>query len=185
MAHPGANANFIKILEIGNFIDAISDPEMRLTIQQSISKVFNEAVKVAVALGSFNKTERQRQGNKYVRGTPCTSVVALFSTETAAILKQLDKLLALNEKIARKTPNAAIEDSQSKSMCYKCKEIGHIQRNCPQKYNDSIAGTVSETITDSHAFVNRVGRAFERKLSRKKENQHRQVSKRVVKAGLN
>ena len=167
---------------MGNFTDAISDTEMRLKIQQSRRKVFNEAMKVAVELEAFETAERQWQCNKYVRGTSCSSVVAESSTETSAILKKLDKLLALNE--TKETPNGAIEESKSKPRCYKCKLIGHIQRNCPQKENESTASTVSETITGGHAFVNRVGGAFERKWSRKKENQYRQVSERVVEAGI-
>ena len=46
LAFPGANASLVDTLALGNFNDAISDPEMHLKIQQS----FNEAVKVAVEL---------------------------------------------------------------------------------------------------------------------------------------
>ena len=44
------NASLIDTLAMGNFTDAISDPEMRLKIQQRRPKVFSETVKVAVEL---------------------------------------------------------------------------------------------------------------------------------------
>ena len=59
LAYPGANASLIVTLAMGNFTDFISDSEMRLKIQQTQLKVFNEAVKVAVDLEAFDKASRQ------------------------------------------------------------------------------------------------------------------------------
>ena len=77
--------------------------------------MFNKAMKVAVELEAFDKAERQRQRNKYVRGTSCTKVVAESSTETSAILKKLDKLVALAKP--REMQNGVIEDFKSKFRC--------------------------------------------------------------------
>ena len=85
LAYPVANASLIDTLAMGNFIDTISDPEMRLKIQHSRPKVFNEAVKITMALEAFDKAERQRQGNKYVRGTSCTSMSTESTIENSAI----------------------------------------------------------------------------------------------------
>ena len=56
--------------------------------------------------------------------------------------EKLDKLLALND--TRETPNGATDVSKSKLRRYNCKQTGHIQRNSPQKENESTAGTVSK-----------------------------------------
>ena len=84
LAYPGANASLIDTLAMGNFIDSISDSGMRLKIQKTLPKVFNEAVKVAVELEAFDKAERQRQGNKYVRGTSSNGIPNDVSSETTA-----------------------------------------------------------------------------------------------------
>ena len=101
---------------MGKFIDAISDPQMRLKIQKSRTKVFNEAVKVAVELEAFDKAERQRQGNKYVRGTACTSASTESTSEHAVmqpILDRLDKLLKSHETKTASPDSACKQRIQS------------------------------------------------------------------------
>ena len=89
LAEPGANTSLVDTLAMGNFVNAFSDTEMRLEIQQSRPKVFNEALKVAVELEIFDKTERQRLG-KYVRGTESTSVSSESSSDHSAIQPLLE-----------------------------------------------------------------------------------------------
>ena len=106
-----------------NLIDAISDPEMCLKIQQSRPKMFNEAVKCVVELEAFDKAQRQRQGNKYVRGTSCTCMSAESTIENSAIqpfLEKLDKLLNSNE--TKKTSDSVKEGTNPKFRCCKCKK---------------------------------------------------------------
>ncbi|MCG7878901.1 MAG: retropepsin-like aspartic protease, partial [Candidatus Thiodiazotropha endolucinida] len=182
LAYPGANAGLIDTLAMGNFIDAISDSEMRLKIQQSRPKVFNEAVKVAVELEAFDKAERQRQGNKYVRGTSCTSKVAEPSAniESSAILQKLDKLLDLNE--TKKPPYSGNGGIKSKVRCYKCKKIGHIQRNCPENKHQ---GSVNRKEASDETSVKRVGRFCDKNSSRKKKKKTRRTaSANFVEAGM-
>ena len=81
--------------------------------------MFNEAVKVAVELEAFDKAERQRQGNKYVRGRSCTSMSAESTIENSAIqplLEKLDKLPNLNE--TKKTPDS-VKEGIKQFRCYK------------------------------------------------------------------
>ena len=67
LAYPRADQNLITSVAMGFFMDAISDAEMRLKIQQTRPKDVNEAVKVAVELEAFDRAEKQRRGQKYVR----------------------------------------------------------------------------------------------------------------------
>ena len=55
LSYPKADPSLIKSLAMGFFVDAISDAEMRLKIQQTRPKDLNEAVKVAVELEAFDK----------------------------------------------------------------------------------------------------------------------------------
>ena len=169
---------------MGNFFDAISDPEMRLKIQPSRPKVFNEAVKVAVELEAFDKAERQRQGNKYVRGTACTSA----STETPSehsviqpILERLDKLLKSYET-KKSSPDSATGGSNPKFRCYKCKKPGHFQRDCPLIKKSPPEGNKSAG-EDTNA--KRVGRFCDKSSTRKKGRKaKRSASARFVEAGM-
>ena len=108
---------------------------MRLKIQQTQPKVFNKAVKVAVELEAFDKAERQRQGNKYVRGTSSDSTTYDVSSETTVLLQKLSKFL--DQADAINTPSSSDVRGQysipRKVRCYKCKKLEHIQRNCPNK----------------------------------------------------
>ena len=69
LAYPKSDPCLINSLAMGFFVDAISDSEMRMKIQQTRPKDLNEAVKVAVVLEAFDRTERQRRGQKYARQT--------------------------------------------------------------------------------------------------------------------
>ena len=110
LAYPGANASLIVTLAMGNFIDFISDSEMRLKIQQIQLQSFNEAVKVAVDLEAFDKAERQRQGNKYARGTSFNGTPDDASCETTVILQNLSKFL--DQVDATDTPSSSGERGQ-------------------------------------------------------------------------
>ncbi|MCG8032936.1 MAG: DDE-type integrase/transposase/recombinase, partial [Candidatus Thiodiazotropha taylori] len=73
LAYPRAEPNLVNVLAMGFFVDSISDAEMRLKIQQTRPKDLNEAVKVAIELEAFDRSERQRRGMKYARQTEETS----------------------------------------------------------------------------------------------------------------
>ena len=181
LAYPGANASLIDTLAMGNFIDAISDPDMRLKIQQSRPKVFNEAVKVAVELEAFDKAERQRQGNKYVRGTACTSVSTESPSEHSVIqpiLERLDKLLKSHETKTA-SPDSANRGSNPKFRCYKCKQPGHFQRDCPQTKKNRPEGN-KEAVGETNAK-----RFCDKSSTRKKGRKaKRSASARHVEAGI-
>ena len=49
-------------------------------------------MKVAIELEAFDKAEGQRQGNKYVRGTACTSVSTELPSEHSVIQPILERL---------------------------------------------------------------------------------------------
>ena len=187
LAYPGANASLIDTLAMGNFIDSISDSDMRLKIQQTRPKVFNEAVKVAVELEAFDKAERQRQGNKYVRGTSSNSTPDDVSSETTVILQKLSKFL--DQADATNTPSSSDVrgqySTQRKVRCYKCKKLGHIQRNCPYNKNQSTESTENRKGQGEGSSMKRVGRFCDKRSSRKRARKSKRIaSTRCVEAGM-
>ena len=96
LSYPKADPSLIKSLAMGFFIDAISEAEMRLKIQQTRPKDLNEAVKVAVELEAFDRAERQRRGQKYARQTD-------VQTEGNSELKQLVELMNGDTKTDKST----------------------------------------------------------------------------------
>ena len=170
LAYPVTNASLIDTLAMGNFIDSISDSDMRLKLQQTRPKVFNETVKVAVELEAFDKAERQRQGNKYVRGTFSNGTPDDVSSETTVILQKLSKYL--DHADATNTPISSDVRGQystpRKVRCYKCKKMGHIQRSCPYNKNQSTESTENRKGQGEGSNTKRVGRFCEKRLSRKR-----------------
>ena len=187
LAYPGANASLIDTLAMGNFIDSISDSEMRLKIQQTRPKVFNEAVKVAVELEAYGKAERQRQGNKYVRGTSSNGTPDDVSSETTVILQKLSKLL--DQADATNTPCSSDirgqYSTQRKVRCYKCKKLGHIQRKCPYNKNQSTESIENRKGQGEGSNMKRVGRFCDKRSSRKRARKSKRIaSTRCVEAGM-
>ena len=68
LSYPRADTALVDSLAMGYFIDAISDAEMRLKIQQTRPKDLNEAIKVAIELEAFDRAERQRMGSNMQEG---------------------------------------------------------------------------------------------------------------------
>ena len=104
---------------MGNFIDAISDAEMRLKIQQSRPKVLSEAIKVAVELEAFDKAESQCQANKYIRGAshiPEHVKKNALEVSNEEILKRIDQLIQQQHKEPR-VSNTIQQDNRSKVRC--------------------------------------------------------------------
>lgn len=182
LAYPGASSTLVDTLAMGNFIDAISDAEMRLKIQQSRPKVLNEAVKVAVELEAFDKAERQRQANKYIRGAshmPEHVDKSKSEVSNEDILKRIEQLLQHQPKSSF-VNNKPQQDNKRKIRCYKCKEPGHIQRNCPLNTTESTKSMSAEKDGDSAANVKRVGRFCDKSSIR---NRKRQKQRKASVAG--
>ena len=70
-------------------------------------------MKVSVELEAFDKAERQRQGNKYVKGTSSNGSPDDVSSETTLILQKLSKFLNL----ADATSTSSSSDVRGLTMC--------------------------------------------------------------------
>ena len=124
-AYPKADPSLIKSLAMGVFVDAISDAEMRLKIQQTRPKDLNEAVKVAVELEAFDRAERQRRGQIYARQTD-------VQTEGNSELTQLVELMNGDRKKDKSNLSDLIDFLKQGQ-----KEVNYATRNrIPQSKTD-------------------------------------------------
>ena len=150
LSYPKADPSFIKSLAMGFFVDAISDGEMRLKIQQTRPKDLNEAVKVAVELEAFDRAERQRRGQKYARQTDVQTegnseliqLVELMNedrkkdksnlSELIDLMKQSQKEVSYDKK--NRIPQSKVAmNSKPKRRCYICGDEKHLANTCPKK----------------------------------------------------
>ena len=151
LSYPKADPSLIKSLAMGFFIDAISDAEMRLKIQQTRPKDLNEAVKVAVELEAFDRAERQRRGQKYARQTDVQTegnselrqLVELMNEDRKkdkSYLSELIDLMKQSQKEANYDTRNIIPQSKTdmnskpKKRCYICGDEQHLANTCPKKH---------------------------------------------------
>ena len=150
LSYPKADPSLIKSLAMGFFVDAISDAEMRLKIQQTRPKDLNEAVKVAVELEAFDRAERQRKGQKYARQTDVQTegnselkqLVERMNedrkkdksnlSELIDLMKQNQKEVSYDKKNRIPKSKAAM-NSKPKRRCYICGDEKHLANTCPKK----------------------------------------------------
>ena len=150
LSYPKADPSLIKSLAMGFFVDAISDAEMRLKIQQTRPKDLNEAVKVAVELEAFDRAERQRRGQKYARqidvqtdgNSELRQLVELMNEDRKKDKSNLSELIELmkqsqkeaNYDTRNRIPQSkAAMNSKPKKRCYICGDEMHLANTCPKK----------------------------------------------------
>ena len=151
LAYPKADPCLINSLAMGFFVDAISDSEMRLGIQQTRPKDLNEAVKVAVELEAFDRAERQRRDQKYVRQThvhmeenaELNQIVQLLEKEKkdqALIIDLINLITQGRKEESYKRVNCVLKNnhelntkSKHKKKCFYCGDDRHLANTCPKK----------------------------------------------------
>ena len=151
LAYPKADPCLINSLAMGFFVDAIPDSEMRLKVQQTRPKDLNEAVKVAVELEAFDRAERKRRGQKYVRQThvpmeeydDMNQIVQLLEKEKkdqALIIELINLIMHDQKKESYKRVNSVLKNNHElntkgkyKKKCFNCGDDRHLANTCPKK----------------------------------------------------
>lgn len=129
------------------FVDALTDFDMKLQIQQSSPKSLNEAIRLAVEIEALCRAARQRRDISYARGasgekpgTQETNVRGEFKElrdELRASLRKLElKIAALTDSKSNTTTTNTLntEGPQSTSTfpykCHNCGTRGHRAKDC-------------------------------------------------------
>lgn len=143
-----------------HFIDALTDSDMRLRIQQSKPHTVDEAVKLSIELEAFQEAEKQRirsLGRRPVHSTAAkqSSMDATHDDFSETIQSLRDQFNQLNELVKgirsempkSKPPGTGTADREGDTSrkwnnkgrrrandgkCWACGELGHYRHNCPK-----------------------------------------------------
>ena len=156
LAYPTAPCDVRETLAKEQFVDALHSSDIRLRVKQARPSDLNDAVRHAVELEAYNRTERKKQeGQGYLFSANASDTkLQEKSDDTSTKMDQLTETLKLlqDELKSLKTqrsdygryrpqgqwkPNAGAsattERRPFKRRCYSCGSTDHIQRECKQK----------------------------------------------------
>lgn len=145
LAYPDASTAMLQVLARDQFIDSLTDEEMRLRVRQNRPSSLKEALQCALELESYQLASRHRRGAGAVRE------VQLEANSKAAEQKQMVQLQQLQDEIQKmqksleaiqripeqgnQRPNQRQRGRvpvTSNIICWNCRKRGHIQRDCKE-----------------------------------------------------
>lgn len=155
LAYPTAPRDVTEMIAKDQFIDALSDFDMRLRIQQSRPKSLNDAVRLAVEIEAFCRAERQRRHDVgFARGAT-KDAVDINTASAHSSIGVNEEILKLRQEIQqsmRDLENKISKLSASKGSdksndtnaehvegfpfkCHYCGRRGHKIKDCFMKLN--------------------------------------------------
>lgn len=159
LAYPTAPRDVTEMIAKDQFIDALSDFDMRLRIQQSRPKSLNDAVRLAVEIEAFCRAERQRRHDVgFARGATMDVVDTNASSAHSSIdvneeimkLRQeiQQSMRDLENKISKLSASKEADKSKDTDAehvdrfpfkCHHCGRRGHKIKDCFIKLNQEEA----------------------------------------------
>ena len=152
LAYPTAPFDVRETLAKEQFIDALHSSDIRLRVKQARPSDLNDAVRHAVELEAFHRTERKKQeGQGYLFSANASDPKPQEKSDiTISKMDQLTETLQLiqNELKSLKTqrpgykrykpqgqwrPNQRAPGSPRKRECYRCGSTEHFIKDCNQK----------------------------------------------------
>ena len=144
-AYPTAPIDVRETLAKEQFIDALVDADMRLRIKQARPQTLNDAIRLAVELEAFIKSDTKRVEKmshlRVVKSNALPDRSSFNNDELVRTLRELQssvKELQSDVKQLKNTPQSRnIEaprkqrDTPKTIKCYNCHKEGHISRQCP------------------------------------------------------
>lgn len=133
LAYPTAPSEVRETLGKDAFIDALVNSDMRLRIKQSRPENLNDAVRLAVELDAYFKTEKRgdlRMIDSDEGAQPQTTQLMDLMVAIQTKLEKLEKQVQNGVRQRRPTQTSG-ENLSNGVVCYYCKKKGHIRRNCP------------------------------------------------------
>ena len=139
LAYPSAPAEFRGILIRDQFIDALDDTELKISIRQTRPSALKDALSSALEMESIRRS--MKPADTAVGGTSGFKTrVANAGAESIHHESILHQIVQTLERIERRQRSAAertgpdegsVGDRRSKDFsCWNCGRRGHLQRNC-------------------------------------------------------
>ena len=150
LAYPDAAPAMLELLAKDQFIDSLTDEDMKLKIRQSRPDSLQQALEAALQLESYQLASRQR--TRIVRTTQLdcerdktptrlqertrpTGVTDDVLEELQRCIKTMQQMFASEYRRSQfgtkaSTKRTPRRSSQKQPTCWSCGEAGHIQRNC-------------------------------------------------------
>ena len=147
LAYPTVPADVKETLAKDHFIDALAISDIRLRIKQARPKNLNEAVRNAIELEAFLKTEQRlggvnsslrAVGQETTRGELAEELKVVNDTvlslqiSMTSIIEEL-KELKQNHADHGKGKWTKAPEWRKNAACYNCGKTGHLQRECRSK----------------------------------------------------
>lgn len=155
LAYPEAQAEMLDLLAKDQFIDAITDGDMRLRLRQNHPKNLREALQTALELEAFHLASQQR--TKPVRGAavedepdPLVKSSNLTTVSCSDIKQCLQECLesCLQNKLQyqRRLPGGQQRRRRTiKGNCWSCGNPGHMQRDCTEPKKPEVTSHTQTT----------------------------------------
>ncbi|XP_056016852.1 uncharacterized protein LOC125676529 [Ostrea edulis] len=141
-AYPNAPRDLLETLCLGHFIDALTDSDMRLRIQQAHPKTIDDAKKLSVELDAFNMAEKQpaKRATTTVRNVTVSDYAnekSFSADDIKACMGAISKeLVEMRKEIAtmKKSKDTCAANSKPSTKEIRCWNCGgnHFRRNCPK-----------------------------------------------------
>ena len=139
LAYPGAAPAMLELLAKDQFVDALTDEDMRLRIRQNRPETLRGALEAALQLESYQLASKQKcktvrevhiehsrepKRNFQKLGNQVTNCDDLVQD-----LQELKKqVTALKQALRRKTPGR--QNNLERVICWRCRKRGHYKRDC-------------------------------------------------------
>ena len=141
-AYPSAPAALQEILTKDQFVDSLTDSDMRLRIKQSKPLSLSKMVQLAIELEAYDKAEKHMSPMSNIKRTVRSTVTtdndtdhfSALQTKIEELTKQLNSLQQGNQGSKKYNRGQRRSDRPNK-VCWICREEGHFQSKCP-KNND-------------------------------------------------
>lgn len=143
-AYPSAPFDLMETLCRDHFIDALTDSDMRLRIQQARPRNIDEATKLAVELDAFNQAEKQREKRlstsvRHVNATETSICTNDIQSCIAEISKELSDMREEMKSLKKHQITPVNKKSSKEIRCWGCGG-NHYRRDCKNQKQSSAAG---------------------------------------------
>lgn len=166
-AYPNAPRDLLETLCRDHFIDALTDSDMRLRIQQAHPKTIDDATKLSVELDAFNMAEKQREkrATTAVRNVTVSDYAnekSFSADDIKACMGEISKeLVEMRKEIAtmKKSKDTCAANSKPSTKEIRCWNCGgnHFRRNCPKAKKSSSSGKGNSNFAPRSSRISKDG----------------------------